>query len=104
MEQLVAEINFVLTDQLPDITTQTGWLLMWEISSVISNHTKYMIMSRDQNAGRSHSMKIDNSPIERVEEFKYLGTTLTNQNSIQEKNPDTIGNQTRDLPVCSVVP
>ena len=30
-------------------------------------------------------MKIDNSPIENVEEFKYLGTTLTNQNSIQEE-------------------
>ena len=45
----------------------------------------YMIMSRDQNAGRGHSMKIDNSPIERVEEFKYLGTKLTNQNSIQEE-------------------
>ena len=30
-------------------------------------------------------MKIDNSSIERVEEFKYLGTTLTNQNSIQEE-------------------
>ena len=30
-------------------------------------------------------MKIDNSSFERVEEFKYLGTTLTNQNSIQEK-------------------
>ena len=44
-----------------------------------------MIMSRDQNAGRDHSMKIDTSPIERVEEFKYLGTTLTNQNSIQEE-------------------
>ena len=28
--------------------------------------TKYMIMSRDQNAGRSHSMKTDNSCIERV--------------------------------------
>jgi hypothetical protein len=27
-------------------------------------------------------MKIDNSSIERAEEFKYLGTTLTNQNSI----------------------
>jgi hypothetical protein len=40
-------------------------------------------MARDQNAGRSHNMKIDNSSIERVEEFKYLGTTLTNQNSIQ---------------------
>jgi hypothetical protein len=42
-----------------------------------------MVMARDQNAGRSHNMKIDNSSIERVEEFKYLGTTLTNQNSIQ---------------------
>jgi len=30
-------------------------------------------------------MKIDNSSIERVEEFKYLGTMLTNQNSIQEE-------------------
>ena len=30
-------------------------------------------------------MKMDNSPIERVEEFKYLGTTLTNQNSVQEE-------------------
>ena len=44
-----------------------------------------MIMSRDQNVGRSHSMKTDNSSIERVEEFKYLGTLLTNQNSIQEE-------------------
>ena len=42
-------------------------------------------MSRDQNAGRSHNMKIDNSFFERVEELKYLGTTLTNQNSIQEE-------------------
>jgi len=30
-------------------------------------------------------MKIDNSSIERVEEFKYLGTTLRNQNYIQEE-------------------
>ena len=42
-------------------------------------------MSRDQNAGRSYRMKIDNSSIERVEEFKYLGTMLTDQNSIQEE-------------------
>ena len=44
-----------------------------------------MTVSRDQNAGRIHSVKIDNSSIERVEEFKYLGTTLTNQNSIHEE-------------------
>jgi len=30
-------------------------------------------------------MKIDNISFEMVEEFKYLGTTLTNQNSIQEE-------------------
>jgi hypothetical protein len=30
-------------------------------------------------------MKIDNSSSERVEEFKYLGTTLMNQNSVQEE-------------------
>jgi hypothetical protein len=36
---------------------------------------KYMVTSRDQNAGRSHSMKIDSSSFERVEQFEYLGTT-----------------------------
>jgi hypothetical protein len=44
-----------------------------------------MVMSWDKNAGRSHSMKPDNSSFERVEEFKYLGTTLTDQSSIQEE-------------------
>jgi hypothetical protein len=44
-----------------------------------------MIMSQNQNAGQSHGMKIDISCIVRVEEFKYLGTTLTNQNSVQEE-------------------
>jgi len=43
---------------------------------VNADKTKYMVMSRDQNAGRSHSMKTDNSSFERVEEFKYLGATI----------------------------
>jgi hypothetical protein len=50
---------------------------------VNADKTKYVVMARDQNAGRSLNRNIDNSSIERVEEFKYLGTTLTNQNSIQ---------------------
>jgi hypothetical protein len=47
--------------------------------------TKYMVMSRDQNVGRSQNMKINNRSFERVRELKYLGTTLTNQNSILEE-------------------
>jgi hypothetical protein len=47
-----------------------------------TDKTKYMVMSRDQSAGRNHSVRIDNSNFERVEEFKYLGTTLRHQNSI----------------------
>ena len=44
-----------------------------------------MFMSRDQNAERSHNIKTDNSSLERVEQFKYLGTTVTNQNYIQQE-------------------
>ena len=52
---------------------------------VNADKTKYMVMSREQAVGLSHSMKVDNSSIERVEEFRYLGTTITNQNSIQKE-------------------
>ena len=52
---------------------------------VSADKAKYMVMSRDQNAGRIHRVRIDNSTFERVEEFKYLGTILTFQNSIREE-------------------
>jgi len=65
------------TEVLVAATRETGL-------EVSADKTKYMVMSRDQNAGRNHSVRIDNSTLERVEEFKYLGTTLTNQNSILE--------------------
>ena len=42
---------------------------------VNADKTKYMVMSRDHDEGRSHSIKNDNSPFENVEEFKYLGKT-----------------------------
>jgi hypothetical protein len=47
--------------------------------------TKYMVMSRNQNAGQNHNIKIDNKSFEVVEHFKYLGRTLMNRNSIQEE-------------------
>ena len=53
---------------------------------VCADKTKYMVMSRDQTAGRIHSVRTDNSTFERVEGFKYWGTTLTNQNSVPGRN------------------
>ena len=61
---------------------------------VNADKTKYMFISRDQHAGRSHNIKTDNSSSERVEHFKYLGKNLTNQNFVQEeiKNKSKFGN------------
>ena len=42
---------------------------------VNADKTKYMAMSQGQKAGQSHNIKNDNSSFERVEDFKYLGTT-----------------------------
>ena len=48
------------------------------------------LQRKSKTAGLSHTMKVDNSSIERVEEFKYLGTTLTNENSIQKEIKEQI--------------
>jgi hypothetical protein len=52
---------------------------------VNADKTKYMFMSRDQNARRSSNIKVVNSFCKREEEVIYLGKTLTNQNSVQEE-------------------
>jgi hypothetical protein len=44
-----------------------------------------MVMFRDQNAGQSHRIENDTSFFESVEQLQYLGTNLTNQNSVQEE-------------------
>ena len=55
-----------------------------EISpEVNADKTKYMVLSRDQNARRSHDTKIDNSSFVIVEEFEYLETNFNDRNSIQ---------------------
>jgi hypothetical protein len=51
-----------------------------------ANKAKYISMYRDENAGQIHNIKIDNSSFERVEQYKYVGKTLTNKNSIQADN------------------
>jgi hypothetical protein len=58
---------------------------MNEWIEVKADKTKCMIVCRDQTAGRSDSMETDNSSFERVKDFRYLGTILTDQNYIQDQ-------------------
>jgi hypothetical protein len=50
---------------------------------VNSEKNKYMLMSH-KKAGRKHSIKRTNRSFEGVAKCKYLGTTLTDQNCMQE--------------------
>jgi hypothetical protein len=66
--------------------TETLVVASKEIGLELDAHnTRYMVISRGQNGGRSDRLKIDNSSFERAEGFKYLGTTLTNKNSIDDE-------------------
>jgi hypothetical protein len=50
---------------------------------VNTEKTKYMLLSRHKNAGQNHDIKIGNRCLETVSLFRYLRTTITNQNLIQ---------------------
>jgi len=59
-------------------------------------------MSRDQHARQNHNIKEGNKSFESVEEFKYLGTTITNQFSIHAeinrlKSGNTFYHEVRNL-------
>jgi hypothetical protein len=47
--------------------------------------TKYMIMSRHPNSGQNQNIRTDNESFENAAKFKYLGTTLANQNDIHDE-------------------
>jgi hypothetical protein len=57
-----------------------------EVGLEINVHNvKYMLLSRHQNVGQNRDIKTANKLFENVSRFRYLGTTLTNQNLIQEE-------------------
>jgi hypothetical protein len=81
---IYADIN-LLGNSIDTIKENTETLL--EASSIVgleinAENTKYVIMSRHQKLGQNHNIRIANKSLENVVKFKYLGTTLTNQNKI----------------------
>jgi hypothetical protein len=57
-----------------------------------------MITSRHQNPGQNRNKRIANESFENLVTFKYLGTTLTNQNDIH----DEIKSRLNSVASCAV--
>ena len=53
---------------------------------VNAHKTKYMTVSRDQNAGRIHSMKVDNSAIERCGRVQIFGNNFNKSKFYSGRN------------------
>jgi hypothetical protein len=66
------------TETLIDVSKQVGL-------EIDAQKTMYILLSRQQNAGQNRNIKIANRSFENVSQFKYLGTTVTNQDFIQEE-------------------
>jgi ribosomal protein S2 len=66
------------TETLIDASKEVGL-------QVNTEKIKYTLLPRHQNAGQNHDIKTANRCSENVAQFRYLGTTITNQNLIQKK-------------------
>jgi hypothetical protein len=57
---------------------------------VNADKTKYMIISRDHNMGRSHNTKIHKSSFERVEDLRYFWNNLNKSKFFPGRNEEQI--------------
>jgi hypothetical protein len=67
-----------ITETLIDVSKEVGL-------EINLDGTKYIVLSRHQNAGQNRDIEVGNGSFEKVSQFKYLGTTVTNTNLIQEE-------------------
>jgi hypothetical protein len=66
------------TETLIDVSKEVGL-------EVNTERTKCMLLSRHQNSGQNHNIKIANRSFENAAKLKYLGMRVTNRNLIQEE-------------------
>jgi ribosomal protein S2 len=66
------------TETLIDTSKEVGL-------EVNTEKTTHMLLSCHQNAGQNHYIRTVNRCFENVAQFRYLGTTITNQNLIQKE-------------------
>ena len=69
---------------------------------VNGDKTKFMVTTRDQNAGWSHNIEIENTSFKMVEELTYLGKILTNENSVQEENKTRLNSENACYIQCTI--
>jgi hypothetical protein len=82
-----ADVN-LLGDDIGIINRNTETLI--DASKMVGlevnvDKTKYMLVSHNQTVNQNWDIKISNRSFENVSQFKYVRTTITNQNLIQEE-------------------
>jgi hypothetical protein len=75
-------IHWVITEIIKKTLIDAGEKVGLEVNA---EEPKYMLLFGHQNAGQNYGIKIGKRCFENVGQFRYLGTTITDQNFIYEE-------------------